>query len=159
MIIRINNIQKRYRLDTGRIRKLAMALLKMAIREAQSPAWKEAAVVLTDNAGIEAINRLHLSRQETTDVISFNYTPLPGEDDKHSGDIIVNVQRAVDRSASCKTVNASKELALYIAHGFDHLTGGRDDTSRRRARMRRTELRWLKTAGALRLTGHLIRHA
>jgi ssRNA-specific RNase YbeY (16S rRNA maturation enzyme) len=35
------------------------------------------------------------------------------------------------------------ELALYIAHGFDHLSGADDDTPARRAAMRRTEMRWL----------------
>lgn len=159
MIIRIRNIQEQHRLDTGKIRKLAACLMSMALPKGQPPAWREAAVVLTDNAGIEAVNRLHLSRQGTTDVISFNYIPIPGDRKGRSGEIIVNVQRAVERGLSCRHPSASRELALYIAHGFDHLTGGRDHSPGARARMRRTELRWLKAAGALRLTGGLIRHA
>lgn len=159
MIISIRNVQKQYRLDTGKIRKLAACLMKMAIHEGQAQVWRDAAVVLTDNAGIEAVNRLHLSRQGTTDVISFNYIPIPGDRRGRSGDIIVNVQRAVERGSSGRPPNASKELALYIAHGFDHLTGGRDHTPGARARMRRTELRWLEAAGALRLIGDLFRHA
>jgi ssRNA-specific RNase YbeY (16S rRNA maturation enzyme) len=38
---------------------------------------------------------------------------------------------------------ADAELALYIAHGFDHLSGADDNTPARRAAMRRTEMRWL----------------
>jgi rRNA maturation RNase YbeY len=112
--------------------------------------------VLTDDIGMEAINRLHLSRNGTTDVISFGYRPMPGEGDRPTGEIFVNIQRAVERGTSRKTWGASKELALYIAHGFDHLTGGRDHTALRRAKMRRTELRWLEKAETLGLTSDLI---
>ena len=36
------------------------------------------------------------------------------------------------------------ELALYIAHGCDHLAGEDDTTPAQRQRMRKRELRWLR---------------
>jgi len=39
-----------------------------------------------------------------------------------------------------------RELALYLAHGCDHLAGADDATPRQRAAMRRRELRWLRAA-------------
>jgi rRNA maturation RNase YbeY len=105
---------------------------------------------------METINRVHLSRQGATDVVSFAYPPLPGEGERLTGEILVNVQRAAERVASRNGWDPSKELALYMAHGFDHMTGGRDRTATGQARMRRTELRWLGRAGARNLTDGLI---
>jgi len=42
--------------------------------------------------------------------------------------------------------NAADELALYLAHGCDHLSGANDRTLRERRRMRRRELLWLAQA-------------
>jgi ssRNA-specific RNase YbeY (16S rRNA maturation enzyme) len=68
------------------------------------------------------------------------------------GEIVVNVERAAeagpghwprtrgDRSA------IARELALYIAHGCDHLCGADDASRVDRLRMRRRELRWLRAA-------------
>ncbi|MBQ3810327.1 MAG: hypothetical protein II839_05855, partial [Kiritimatiellae bacterium] len=39
--------------------------------------------------------------------------------------------------------NADAELALYLAHGFDHLAGSDDATAAGYRAMRRRELRWL----------------
>ena len=104
----------------------------------------ELSLVLTDDAGISQINRQYLGRQEPTDVISFRYSSLPGEDGA-TAEIFVNVERAV-LVAPRHGGNPDRELALYIAHGCDHLTGEDDDTPAKRLRMRRRELRWLREA-------------
>jgi len=156
MVVSVINVQQRYLLNTVRIQKLAGWLLRMAVGEGQPRAWNEVTLVLTDNEGIEPVNRVHLSRQGATDVVSFTYPPMPGEGDGRTGEVLVNVQRAIERTVSRKNWDSSKELALYIAHGFDHLTGGRDRTVTGRARMRRTELRWLRQASILGLTNDLI---
>jgi rRNA maturation RNase YbeY len=100
--------------------------------------WDDISVVLTDDDGIRPVNRDYLGSPEVTDVISFCYEPMPGQGTGHGAEIIVNVQRAEERGT-----RASRELALYIAHGCDHLTGATDDDDAGRARMRRRELRWL----------------
>jgi ssRNA-specific RNase YbeY (16S rRNA maturation enzyme) len=124
--------------------------------------WSEVSVVLADNAVMQAANRDYLGRNEVTDVISIGYDSLPGEDGWADAEIIVNLQRAAEVAAHSPrwgrisphsgrgrrrpAWDVSKELALYIAHGCDHLSGGRDDTTAERKRMRRRELRWLSQA-------------
>jgi ssRNA-specific RNase YbeY (16S rRNA maturation enzyme) len=78
-------------------------------------------------------------RPRPTDVISQAYRPAPGAA-AWTGDILVNVQRA----AQMRSPDA--ELALYVAHGCDHLCGGRDGTPAARARMLRRERAWLRQA-------------
>ena len=105
--------------------------------------WSDISVVLTDDAGITKINRDFLRHNRATDVISFTYSPGPGEA-APSGELFVNVERAVQRGT--KRWPAARELALYLAHGCDHVSGATDDTPRQGARMRRRELRWLREA-------------
>jgi probable rRNA maturation factor len=97
--------------------------------------------LLTDDAGITQPNREFFGKDRPTDVISFRYDPIPGEDPAATGDLIINVECAV-REGTVRE-GAEAELALYIAHGFDHLSGADDNTPAKRAAMRRTELRWL----------------
>ena len=85
-----------------------------------------------------------MERDEVTDVLSFDYAPLPGETDTPSAEIVVNVERA--RRVGPRYGGVDRELALYIAHGCNHLTGADDSTIRDRERMRRRERRWLTAA-------------
>ena len=104
--------------------------------------WSEVTVVLTDDEGITRPNREFFGKDRPTDVISFRYDPVPGEESAATGDLIVNVECALREGPAHNGPDA--ELALYIAHGFDHLSGADDDTPQKRAAMHRTEKRWLK---------------
>ena len=150
-------MQGDYRLNAGRIRRLTARLLQLAIKGSRRRPWGDLSVVFTNDAGIEAVNRLHLSRLGSTDVISFRYLPMPGEGRRLSGEVIVNVHRAVTAATARRGWSASQELSLYIAHGINHLAGGRDSTVAQRAQMRRRELRWLREAATRRQTRDLIR--
>ena len=103
--------------------------------------WQEVSLLLTDDAGITRYNREFFGKNRPTDVISFRCEAVPGEEGA-SGDLIVNVERALQEGPKHDGIHS--ELALYIAHGFDHLSGAEDDTPEKRAAMRRTEMRWLK---------------
>jgi len=110
--------------------------------------------VLTDDAGIAPLNQQYFGKSSPTDVISILYAPMPGEDDSVRGEIHVNVLRAQvlgDDSGA-----ASRELALYIAHGIDHLTGASDRTAAQRRQMLQRELGWLREAGKLGLLDGLL---
>ena len=133
------NRQKR-RLNLPASRRLTAKLA--ALLEAADPntVWEEVVVLLTDDEGITQTNREFFGKDRPTDVISFRCEPIPGEDGA-TGDLIVNVERAVQEGPKHDGINT--ELALYIAHGFNHLSGGEDNTPARRAAMRRTEMRWL----------------
>ncbi len=133
------NRQKR-RINLPAIRRLTAKLA--AALEAVGPeiVWQEVALLLTDDVGITQYNREFFGKDSPTDVISFRGDPIPGEEGD-TGDLIVNVECAVREGLQHDGINA--ELALYIAHGFNHLSGADDDTPARRAAMRRTELHWL----------------
>lgn len=112
--------------------------------------WGDISVVLVDNAGMEPFNRRLFEKAGTTDVISQCYEPVPGENGAWAGDVIVNVELAVTMGKKLERPGASwgpeRELALYIAHGCDHLMGEDDADNAGRARMRRRELRWVDEA-------------
>lgn len=111
-------------------------------------------IVLVDDEGITQTNREYFGKDRPTDVISFRYDPIPGEEDELSGDLIINVDRAVQEGTERGDVNY--ELALYIAHGFDHLTGAEDDTPEKHKKMRATETAWLRKAAKKELLSDLI---
>jgi rRNA maturation RNase YbeY len=123
----------------------------------------EISVVLTDDAQMKALNRLFLQKAETTDVLSFRYDSLPGEQGADSGEIMVNVEQAVreglHRAQSGQFRNPwspSHELCLYLAHGCDHLGGWDDQDPAGRRRMRRRELRWVRMADSEGLVQYLV---
>jgi probable rRNA maturation factor len=133
------NRQKR-RINLPAIRRLAAKLAATLETADPDTAWQGVALLLTDDAGITQYNREFFGKDHPTDVISFRGEAIPGEEGA-TGDLIVNVECAVNEGPQHDGMNA--ELALYIAHGFDHLSGADDDTPARRAAMRRTEMRWL----------------
>jgi len=122
------------------IRRLTAKLAALLEAADADTAWQEVTLLLTDDAGITQYNREFFGKDHPTDVISFRGEPVPGEDGT-TGDLIVNVECAVSEGPQHDGINS--EMALYIAHGFDHLSGANDDTPARRAAMRRTEMRWL----------------
>jgi len=105
--------------------------------------WSALSVILVDDEGMIPIQQACFGKHEPTDVISLAYDPMPPESDTYSGEIIVNIQRAYEVGSAN---GCSRELALYLAHGCQHLTGVSDDTPNLRAKMRRKENAWLKKA-------------
>ncbi|MFH1968972.1 MAG: rRNA maturation RNase YbeY [Verrucomicrobiota bacterium] len=109
-------------------------------------------MVLTDDAGITLLNRTFLDHARATDVITFTLSPMPGGGAGTGGEIHLNVERALEEGArrggstALTTGNAADELALYLAHGCDHLTGANDRTVMEQRRMRRRELLWIQRA-------------
>lgn len=108
--------------------------------------WDEITLLLLDDQLIRETNREYFAKDRPTDVISFRYEPIPGEEDACSGDVLVNCDRAVQEGPNHDGIN--HELALYIAHGIDHLSGADDATPAERQTMRKRELKWLEKADA-----------
>ena len=138
------NQQQSHLIQQNKIKKLADWLSQKLEEKTAPQAWGEVCIVLVDDDGIMQTNREYFGKNRPTDVISFNYEPIPGEEDEWTGDLIINVDRAVKEGNDRGAV--SYELALYIAHGFDHLSGAEDDTDAKRAAMRATETAWLLEA-------------
>jgi len=136
----INN-QSLQTLNQPALKKLIANLSKCLEQADLETVWQEVTLVLTDDVGITHTNREFFGKNHPTDVISFRYEPIPGEEDQATGDLIVNVECALREGPEHD--GANEELALYIAHGFDHLSGSGDDTPKKRAAMLRTEKQWL----------------
>jgi rRNA maturation RNase YbeY len=150
MKIEIANSQSYCRIKSRAITALVLFFVKKACGDAAATCWQDITLHLTDNAGIKSVNKAVFSSNDVTDVISSTYSPIPGEESCLTGEIVVNAQRAVELTTAKRRAavrwTASEELALYIAHGCDHLSGEDDNSRTRRERMRRRELRWLKEA-------------
>ncbi|MDF7808690.1 rRNA maturation RNase YbeY [Pontiellaceae bacterium B12219] len=144
MIINLLNHQKKHQLQLKKIQKLAEWLGERLAPRTSEP-WNEICVVLTDDEGIVPANQEYFGKNRPTDVISFRYDPVPGEEEGFSGDLIINVDRALQ--VGPEQNGADYELALYIAHGFDHLSGAEDDTPEKKKAMLDTETAWLKEIG------------
>ena len=122
---------------------LARFFWDQARRLSPVEAWSEVSVVLVDDAGIVPVNRMFLDQARTTDVITFTLAPVPGGVGT-CGEIYINLEKA--RAEGARRGGAGDELALYLAHGCDHLAGADDRTIVQRRRMRRRELLWIRRA-------------
>ena len=144
MKIVVRNEQRAYRASSRALASLARWLTERASLQ-KDRAWSSITVTLLDDAAMTAKNREVFEKDHTTDVITMTYAPIPG-DPRWQGEVFVNAECAVREGKRRK--GTAPELALYIAHGIDHLTGA-DDTKRSdRDRMRRREMKWLREAKA-----------
>ena len=116
--------------------------------------WGEIIVILTNDKQIATVNEQVFLKTDTTDVIALRYDPLPEIEEETSAELFINVERAF-QCRQRSNWNYSTELALYLAHGCDHLAGATDYTNSEQKQMRRRELRWLREASAQGLTSHL----
>lgn len=139
------NRQKTHPIRQKNLQKL-IDWLGEKLEECTAPdPWSEVSILLVDDEGITQTNREYFGKNRPTDVISFRYDPIPGEKEAWGGDLLVNVDRAMQEGAI--RGNVDRELSLYIAHGFNHLSGADDDTPEKRKKMRSTETAWLRQAG------------
>jgi probable rRNA maturation factor len=136
---------KTARLSVKRLSNLARFFLCRLERLSPRLRWDAISVLFTDDAAISDIKRRYFGDEGTTDVISFSYRPLAGGKG-HTGDIVVNIEEARRRRLQHRGWTRAKELALYLAHGFDHLSGADDATPGRRRAMRRRDLAWVRLA-------------
>lgn len=67
-------------------------------------------------------------QRRQTDVIAQSYQPVPGAQ-AAAAEIIINAELAAAEGRR-RRGGPARELALYLAHGLDHLAGGRDDNTR-----------------------------
>lgn len=145
MYIILHNAQRRFKLDTAALKRLAVALADLAqARQPDEPKWREVTIHLLDDEGIAPVNAAIMAHDGATDVITQRYEPCPGEPDGLIGELFVNVERAARVAPRRAGWSVDRELALYLAHGCDHLTGADDGTPGERALMRHRELAWLR---------------
>ncbi len=85
-------------------------------------------VVITDDSGIQELNRSFLGIDAPTDVLSFGAQEASGpfvtapEAGNYLGDVIISYPRAVAQAAE-QGHPAGQELDLLVVHGLLHLLG------------------------------------
>jgi len=129
-------------MDTKAVAVLAKQLAALAQKRTPGDVWQEVTIHLLTDESIEPVNLAIMNHEGATDVITQRYDACPGEPEGLLGELFINVQRACT-IARAKGWSRQQELALYLAHGFDHLTGADDATPTGRSAMRRRERRWL----------------
>ncbi len=109
-----------------RLRTVACAVLQLESRTGSEPA--ELALVLTDDDGIQALNRDFLDIDAPTDVLAFSAQEDDGpfvaapDASGYLGDVIISYPRAVSQSQE-HGHSPQQELNLLVVHGILHLLG------------------------------------
>lgn len=142
--VTVANRHRRLRLPRGGVERL------IAVLDADGR-WPvpegELSIVFVTDPELARIHEEFLDDPTVTDVITFEGDPLCGS----AGEICVSADRAAE-VASERGDPFSRELALYIVHGYLHLAGFDDLEPAKKRVMRRAEsaaLTALQRAGAL----------
>jgi probable rRNA maturation factor len=119
MSISIQNRQKRFTVDVGRLRRSLKRLQKeLGVEDS------EVSLLLVDDAQIREINKNYLHRDRPTNVISFAMTE-GAFGDVHPeilGDIILSVETASRDALACD-IDFMDEVEFLLIHGLLHLLG------------------------------------
>lgn len=130
MKIRLENQQKRIKIDKRKIRTNVIRLMKLA-----DCTDKEISITFVDDPTIQSINKQYLSRDKTTNVISFSLQEGDFGDINPDvlGDIVISVETA-QRDAAIGNFSFFEELIFLIIHGLLHLIGyNHENTSKAEA--------------------------
>lgn len=122
-------------------RRLVRTLASRAFPTEDSNPFDELAVVLTDDAAMPAFKAGCFGVRVQTDVMVQAYEAVPGVC-AATAELVLNAERARAEGKS-RPGGSARELALYLAHGLDHLAGHDDETPARRRAMRHRETAWL----------------
>jgi probable rRNA maturation factor len=91
------------------------------LRALQLPA-AELSLLLTDDAGIRALNREHRHKDKPTDVLAFPMTDGTPEQQGLLGDVVISLETA-KRQADARRRSLAEEVRFLLAHGLLHLVG------------------------------------
>jgi probable rRNA maturation factor len=136
------------KLNTKAIKALAKELCGFAETVAKrngAPIYDEITLIFTDAEQIAEAHAATMNIPTTTDVITLPYEAMPGV--PLCAELIISIDMA--KSKARANWDANRELALYIAHGIDHLAGNDDHEPHEYRAMRARELRWLRFSSSL----------
>lgn len=128
-VVVVRDAQDKCRVDRSRIRRAVRATLA---HEGVDHSV-EVSVLLTDDAGIRALNRTYRGEDRATDVLAFPQVGSP-ERPQPLGDVVISVERAATQARKAGW-SLGEELELLAVHGTLHLLGYEDEESAARARM------------------------
>lgn len=111
------------------------ALLKSVYQSGRFPICDgELSIAFVDDATIAHVHDEFMDDPTPTDVITFPADP----EMESAGEIVISVDHAISRSQELHEP-FSRELALYLIHGWLHLAGYDDRNEEDRAKMRAAE--------------------
>jgi probable rRNA maturation factor len=106
----------------------------------------EVAVILTDDARIQTLNKQWRGIDRPTNVLSFPAPETPVEAPQMLGDVVIAYEY-LTREATLEGRSAPAHLAHLTVHGFLHLVGYDHVTEDEAEQMERLEARILETLG------------
>lgn len=124
--------------DLKRLKRLAQLVLA-----SEGVVSGEVGVVLTDDSGIQALNRQYLGHDYPTDVLAFGMQEiaegsvgfvLPEQGLPYIGDVVISQERARQQAVTYGH-DWKSEVELLLIHGLLHLLGYDDGTESDRVRM------------------------
>jgi probable rRNA maturation factor len=124
----------------------AAGIVRPAIRAKAGPRGAptgELSLVFLTDAALAQLHGDFLDDPTTTDVITFEGVPELGS----AGEICVSADTAAAYAREHKR-DFSRELTLYVVHGWLHLAGHDDLQPKKKRAMRRAEARAMKALGA-----------
>ena len=116
-MIEILNQQKRYEVNTDRLKRLLEDLL----RRYQIPD-PEITLALVNNKPIRDLHRRFLKKDKPTDVLSFPVREKGPDGKYYLGDIIISVPYAAGQSKT-QGHSLQQEVEFLVIHGLLHLQG------------------------------------
>ena len=128
----------RFAISRARLAEAARYFAERSRRRTGKTRWNGVTVILVGDDLSAAAHLAIMGIEGATDVITQAYNSIPPEPEGIEGELVVNVQRALEAHWS-----PEKELLLYVAHGMDHLSGADDLEEADRRAMRRRELGWI----------------
>lgn len=155
MTVRVELRLRRPRLDAAALRALAERLAALAaplVRRRGAPAFDSLDLLLVSPRASAAAHRAANGAEGATDVITLPYAATPLAPAR--AELVLCPEVALRAAAARDPAtllpeerhlpwSADLELALYLAHGLDHLAGSDDADEAGYRAMRLRELRWL----------------
>ena len=137
MKITLQNLQKKVPVQTGKIKKLILKVLKG--ERVKESGWIN--ICFVDNPQIRKFNAQFHKTKGSTDVLAFN---LSDKKEKNIilADIMISAQEAKEQADSFKTT-PDYELSLYVVHGILHILGFNDHTPQQIKLMRKKESQYV----------------
>jgi rRNA maturation RNase YbeY len=102
--------------------------------------FDEINIIFVNNNEIRKINKKYLSKNSTTDVISFSYADISG---MKFADIFISTDTAT-KNASIYEINFETEIIILTLHGILHAIGFDDLSKNQRIKMSKETLKILK---------------
>src|SRR3990167_1248426 len=113
--VKIFNLNKRYKLNAPRAKKIAEKILRVLKR----PRAASVEIVFLDDRAMRVLNKRYKARDRTTDVLSFDLG--------RTVEVIISLDKARENSKAFG-LNFEREVVLYLIHGILHLSGYDDES-------------------------------